>query len=525
MSNPFVIEDDQIEKAIKKLESRQINADILKDPSFDNEQKFALYQALIQHQDVQNIADPKISVNEMDNIREDEHRMMQQLHQNHGIIPENYKLNQLYELNEALNKGFDISHYKSPEFSATHMYLARTYQENNLPLDDITPQTPLPMIVERKNELINEVNDRKIESELAAYDPMEEAKYKALYEFTNELGIIFSGERDRSELDDLILAGRECLLDAGFSNDYVKAVENISKLQCSIIGGYIEPALSYIRPEHSPERINLIGKIVENEQTSAGYSPMDYNYDQLTVLETASANNDLPPKIFNLDPDTTSAKAFEIFCNEKHNLNNLNQKYVMIAPGYVEPDLNHPPYSYFEFNTVDEVLDLVDCYNSDPNKMLGSKLRDHGYLDLSSGETLHISDEPDKIGRALIKELGYDNVEIIPTKNMQLSTSYEKQVEHANAINAKINNEINSLIEGSQLSVKQDQSVLINWNNGAVRVFPTEQKAIEMKSSQEDLVKVEPRALEKYAAQKFHEKGKEFQKTQSPRIDEGLSLL
>ncbi|RTL11769.1 MAG: hypothetical protein EKK54_06130 [Neisseriaceae bacterium] len=75
-----------------------------------------------------------------------------------------YNSAQIVELTKSLQQGFDITPYKSPEFSATHMLLARKYQENNLPLDNITPQATIPSIVERRNELINEANEQKIKT-------------------------------------------------------------------------------------------------------------------------------------------------------------------------------------------------------------------------------------------------------------------------------------------------------------------------------------------------------------------------
>jgi hypothetical protein len=104
----------------------------------------------------------------------------------HLIEVEQYNTAQIDELTKSIQQGFDISHYKSPEFSATHMYLARLYQENNLPLDNITPNVSSVSIIERRNQLINEANDHKMESELSR-NPSSLAKINQLTNNQNAL--------------------------------------------------------------------------------------------------------------------------------------------------------------------------------------------------------------------------------------------------------------------------------------------------------------------------------------------------
>ena len=56
------------------------------------------------------------------------------------ITPEKYNLKQMQELDRALKKGLDISHYKDPAWSADQMYLATTFQEGKISgLADIKP--------------------------------------------------------------------------------------------------------------------------------------------------------------------------------------------------------------------------------------------------------------------------------------------------------------------------------------------------------------------------------------------------
>lgn len=65
------------------------------------------------------------------------------------ITPEKYNLKQMQELDRALKKGLDISHYKDPAWSADQMYLATTFQEGGIDqMEKIKPEMST-------NEIIN----------------------------------------------------------------------------------------------------------------------------------------------------------------------------------------------------------------------------------------------------------------------------------------------------------------------------------------------------------------------------------
>jgi hypothetical protein len=113
---------------IKSLEDKGIDASMLKDNDFDDKQKHVLYRALVNRASLESIAYPELSAYEMEDILDHELDMTKNLHLQYDIDPKLYDLKQLYELNDALAKGCDISKYRLPEFSAEQMHFAKTIQ-------------------------------------------------------------------------------------------------------------------------------------------------------------------------------------------------------------------------------------------------------------------------------------------------------------------------------------------------------------------------------------------------------------
>lgn len=113
---------------IKSLEDKGISAAMLKGNDFDDKQKHVLYRALVNRVSLESIAYPELSAYEMEEILDYELDMTKNLQLKHGIDPKLYELRQLYQLNDALTNGYDISKYKSPEFSAEQMHFAKTLQ-------------------------------------------------------------------------------------------------------------------------------------------------------------------------------------------------------------------------------------------------------------------------------------------------------------------------------------------------------------------------------------------------------------
>ncbi|RTL11795.1 MAG: hypothetical protein EKK54_06260 [Neisseriaceae bacterium] len=526
-----MIDDKQVKRALERLEQNHIDTSVIDTDKFTNDQIMVLCRGLERHQDISNITNPDISDNEMEQILDDEFDIGSNLMFSHGINPQNYKIGQLYELNEALNKGYDITPYKSPEFSAAHMFLARTYQENNLPLDGITPQATLPSIIERRNELINEANERKMETDIAAYNPKYEQQFDKLLEVTGELNYICKNSLNvNSEIGYCLDQYRNDLLATGLSPEFVNSLEELALSPANQQSNIFYPPFEHITPDTTPERLNVIREIFQYEYTANGpFLPRNYTNEQLTVLE--KAHNNLPSRIFQLDPSLASPKTFELFLNEKHNLDNLTGEFVLInrefGMPYSENEV-YPVVSYIEFNSTEELLEVLK-YFENPDNSLCEKMQNDRYLSLSTGENLHISQSPSEIGPALLREIATNEHfaseyhEIMPISQISQSQTYNKQLEYRDFVSTKIQKEINVLIDNS--SAETNKVALINWDNGKVKTFQSEKEALSIKSHHEDLVKVEPRALEKYATQKFQEKGKEFQKTQSPKIEEGLSLF
>lgn len=109
---------------IKSIESKGLDSSILKDDLYDFDQKFVLRRAMITGASLENIANPDIPADEMESILDEQQEMVANLQENHNLDPTKYDLKQLQELDKALSKGLDISHYKDPAFSADQMYLA-----------------------------------------------------------------------------------------------------------------------------------------------------------------------------------------------------------------------------------------------------------------------------------------------------------------------------------------------------------------------------------------------------------------
>lgn len=180
------MDDKLIKQFIESLESKDINANILKDNNYNNDQKFVLFRALIKSHSIENISDPNISADEMEDILDNEISMIKELRQENNINPDDYTLKQLYELNNALKQGFNVELYKNPEFSADQMYIAKTFQQYHPKyslsgLNELEPSMSKNEMLEiRKNSIDNQLFDESLLNKVGDGDSL--TKSQIFYE-------------------------------------------------------------------------------------------------------------------------------------------------------------------------------------------------------------------------------------------------------------------------------------------------------------------------------------------------------
>lgn len=148
MDNPKIIK-----QFISNLDKNGFDSSLLKNDLFDFNQKFVLYNAIRSCANLEILANPDIDAYEMEDILDEQRALVGEMRKSHGIDPKKYNLSQLLELNDALAHGLDITHYKSHEYSAEHMYVAKTFQIEKLSgLDEITPGMDILNVVKLRDD-------------------------------------------------------------------------------------------------------------------------------------------------------------------------------------------------------------------------------------------------------------------------------------------------------------------------------------------------------------------------------------
>ncbi|MBY0379100.1 MAG: hypothetical protein K2P99_01725 [Burkholderiales bacterium] len=141
-----------INQFIANLDRKGLDSSLLENDIFDFSQKFVIYNAIITGANLEVIANPNIDAYEMEDILDEQRAMMKEMRNNHGINPEYYNISQLLELNDALAHNLDISQYKNHEYTANHMYIAKTFQIEKLDgMDNITPDMPISELIKLRN--------------------------------------------------------------------------------------------------------------------------------------------------------------------------------------------------------------------------------------------------------------------------------------------------------------------------------------------------------------------------------------
>lgn len=115
------------------LAQKGIDSSFLEDDLYSFDQKFALYRSARLGHRLYGIDNPDIPASEMEDIIDEQLDLIKKTRAELGIDPSKYNFDQMYELNEALVKDLDVTPYKSHEFSAEHMHIAKTFQLEGLP--------------------------------------------------------------------------------------------------------------------------------------------------------------------------------------------------------------------------------------------------------------------------------------------------------------------------------------------------------------------------------------------------------
>lgn len=163
-------ENKLIEARIQELESKGIDASLLKDDIFTFDQKFELARAITNKINPNIIANPEIPHAEMSDLIDEQISIAIKLRDSQGINPENYNFKQLAELQHAVTMGLDVSHYKDPAYSADQMYIAKSFQVDKIPgIEQLTPNMSTDEMQAFKTSMqlaIDSFNDSKVNKKI-----------------------------------------------------------------------------------------------------------------------------------------------------------------------------------------------------------------------------------------------------------------------------------------------------------------------------------------------------------------------
>jgi hypothetical protein len=150
-----------IQQWISNLETNGIDSSILESDVYDFQQKFVVYRATRLGLILDDILNPNIPAIEMENMVDEYIMDIKNITKTLALDIDKYTFAQIRELNDAIFKGFDTSLYNSYQYSAQHMYVAKTFQQEGLlGLENLNPQTSLVELLQmRDNERIIKYNN------------------------------------------------------------------------------------------------------------------------------------------------------------------------------------------------------------------------------------------------------------------------------------------------------------------------------------------------------------------------------
>ena len=143
-----------LEQFAATLASLNTDASFLQDENFTFDQKFVLYRSARHGHNLANINDPNIPPHEMEAILDEQLDMLKNLRRELNIDTKKYNFEHIRELHDAMINGLDISLYKSHEFSAEHMHIAKTFQQEGLPgIEQIHPDKSIEELTDLRQDI------------------------------------------------------------------------------------------------------------------------------------------------------------------------------------------------------------------------------------------------------------------------------------------------------------------------------------------------------------------------------------
>lgn len=164
-----MMENRILEQFSANLRAKNIDDSFLENDAYDFNQKFSLYRSARVGLNLEGIANPDISSIEMDEIIDEQLDNIKNARRELQINVEDYNYNQIYELTSAIQKGYDVTQYMKPEFSAEQMYLASTFQQEQLMgLEQVKPDMSVSALINLRQEMREE--KQKIDTVLKTTD-------------------------------------------------------------------------------------------------------------------------------------------------------------------------------------------------------------------------------------------------------------------------------------------------------------------------------------------------------------------
>lgn len=437
---------------IKSVESKGLDSSILKDDLYNFDQKFVLRRAIITDSSLENIANPDIPADEMESILNEQQEMMANLQENHNLDPAKYDLKQLQELDKALNKGLDISHYKDPAFSPEQMYLATTFQEGGIEgLTDIKPTWSTDDILALRAENLNIAHHQE-NRVIPTLDKIATSEGLSLDELQNlinngaDVNKLIDDDENRVSIAPLSISAyrnntAEALLllrngaDVEFRGDSYETALTVARspemakvliehgANINQVNGSNDTALTNAAQGFRIEdRLGLVTLLLEH-----GANPNHQNVTGDTALHELSNKPDdieiakkliehgANPEIVNEDnerPKIMDAPELQKFLETQADLppweNSKFYKHQDQRRDYVMSDKSTGKHIFLNSN--EEVFELLAKH--DPDGII-DKLRTTGKLELSNGETLDLTvDSPEKVGDSLAQELNIPHITV-----------------------------------------------------------------------------------------------------------------
>lgn len=445
---------------IKSVESKGLDSSILKDDLYNFDQKFVLRRAIITDSSLENIANPDIPADEMESILNEQQEMVANLEANHNLDPATYNLKQLQELDKALNKGLDISHYKDPAFSSEQMYLATTFQEGGIEgLTDIKPTWSTDDILALRSENLNIAHQQE-NRVIPTLDKMDTEDGVTLQEL--QTLIINGADVNKAIVNHDLGISHSPLLLAVFDDKPTQAltlivngadINDMSGNEQTILGnarspcmvsyllrhgadieqvdGYGDTALIQIisnpRTEH---KLDMVNQLLENGaspnvQNWLGQTPLHLLENTTEHIEIAKsliehgADYQLSDSNDNL-PKVLDSPEMETFLESQKDLppwenSNFGLK-ENAAHDFVMTDSKAGKHIFLSSN--DEVMKLLEKH--DPDGLI-NELRTTGKLELSNGETLDLSiASPVELSESLAEELDIPHITVEPKESAKV---------------------------------------------------------------------------------------------------------